>query len=110
MVQRPTDKPGAILTGFASPVRQGLFLPESTLSVGSLTVSAASFFLTVLKLMAFKSVTDNSNCNRRFCITAHIAYASTNKIKIVRIETELVFLPRADAPHVDAMLVLPQSY
>ena len=50
-------------------------------------------------------------------ITAYVAYASTNKTNIVRIETELFFLfflPGADAPHVyvralDAML-LPQSY
>ena len=75
MVQRPIEKPGAILTGFESPVRHGLFLPESTFSVDSLTVSAASFFSTVLKLMAFKFVTDNSNCIRRFFITAHITPA-----------------------------------
>ena len=32
-------------------------------------------------------------------ITAHVVHASTNKTKIVSIETEL-FLPEADAPHV----------
>ena len=33
-------------------------------------------------------------------ITDHVAYASSNKTKIVRIETELFFLPGVDAPHV----------
>ena len=48
-------------------------------------------------------------------ITAHTAFASTNKTKIVWIETELFFLPAVDTPRVnvrtsvDAML-LPQSY
>ena len=32
--------------------------------------------------------------------TAHVAYASSNKSKILLIETELCFLPGADAPHV----------
>ena len=45
-----------------------------------------------------KFVTVNSNY---ICLTTHVAYASTNKIKIVCIETELgFFLPRADAPRV----------
>ena len=46
-----------------------------------------------------KFVTVNSNY---ICLTTHAAYASTNKIKIVCIETELgfFFLPRADAPRV----------
>ena len=33
-------------------------------------------------------------------ITDHVAYASSDKTKIVWIETELSFLPRVDAPHV----------
>ena len=33
-------------------------------------------------------------------ITNHVAYTSSNKAKIGWIETELFFLPRADAPHV----------
>ena len=33
-------------------------------------------------------------------ITAHVAYASTNKTKIIRTETEYFFLPGAYAPHV----------
>ena len=33
-------------------------------------------------------------------ITDHVAYASSNKTKIVWIETELFFLPGVDAPHV----------
>ena len=41
-----------------------------------------------------KRVTDNSNYIRRFSfITAHVAYVSTNKTKIVWIETELFFYP-----------------
>ena len=32
-------------------------------------------------------------------ITDHAAYASSDKTKIVGIETELLFLPGVDAPH-----------
>ena len=44
-----------------------------------------------------KFVTVNSNY---ISLTAHVAYPSTNKTKIVCIETELGFPPRADAPRV----------
>ena len=48
-----------------------------------------------------KVVTDNSNyVSGVSFITAHVAYASTDKTKIDWIEMELCFLPGADAPHV----------
>ena len=39
LVERQTEKPGAILTRFQVPVRQIIFLPESASSADSLTVS-----------------------------------------------------------------------
>ena len=39
LVERLTEKPGAVLTRVRGPVRQGIFLSESTFSADSLTVS-----------------------------------------------------------------------
>ena len=47
-----------------------------------------------------KFVTNNSGYTDVFFITDHVAYASSNKTKIVWIETDPFFLPGVNASHV----------
>ena len=78
-------------------------LPSTTAvfsyAIGSRKLSANKPFFggaqTVVSLLQTTQITSD------VCfITDHVAYTSSNKTKIVWIETELFFLPGVDAPHV----------